>query len=176
MSRKSVLYLVTTAAVFLYAGVALGAYIERNSAPPVESVQLEATSDTHRRPRLSVQGLLEATNAEREKAGIKPLELDERLNASAEMKLERIVSTGSYGHDNGDGTSGNAYIYQKMPECLVSVENLNETGRANISNETLIRVWMESAPHRKAILDERLDYVGFSFDKTYAVQHFCDID
>ena len=130
-------------------------------------------------PKITVQGLLEATNAEREKRGIKPLILDERLNASAQMKIDDIVKYNHHEHENFDGTRGFDYIFLKHRTCKIGTENLSQSLLVDRStNQSTTKSWMDSESHRKAILNESYDQVGFAIseDGLHVVQHFCDID
>lgn len=144
-------------------------------------VQKTVEAEVPEEPKISVQGLLEATNKERKKAGVKPLILDERLNASAQRKVQQLNIDGwnDYSHIGSDGKHGYEYAQSLFPECLNAGENLTGISpktEFNISTESAFDSWFRSEPHREAILDSRYEYVGFAFDDKYAVQHFCSID
>lgn len=172
MSRKKKLILgITTVFAVFYAGITIGAYLERSGSTPTQEVSAEKTET----PEITVQGLLEATNAERAKVGVKPLILDERLNASAQMKLDDMIKHEYFAHENHDGTWGNDYIIHKRSDCRPA-ENLN---RANLSlggAQKAIDALMTSEAHAAAIVNPKFDYIGFANNGNMLVQHFCDID
>lgn len=120
--------------------------------------------------------LLEATNAERKKAGVAPLVIDERLNQSAQRKADDMLKNDYYSHVNPKtGKRGAEYAQERVQECIVASENLagysvGEDGRDVIS------YLMESTPHKKAILNADYELVGFGIAGDMVTQHFCDID
>ncbi len=121
----------------------------------------------------TVARLLELTNAERAKAGVAPLELDERLNQSAQKKADEIVATGIYEHEDANGTvTAFKDIPRYMKECMWYSENLNNN---SIDVIATVQSWMGSQSHRNAILDKRYEYTGFGINLGYVVQHFCDV-
>lgn len=121
--------------------------------------------------------LLELTNAERAKVGVKPLVLDERLNMSAQRKADELVIEGwdDTPHINNSGTNTAIYAYDAKTECTYVSENLTDNIHTNDS-ESAINAWMISESHREALLDPDYEYVGFGVEDTKIVQHFCDID
>ena len=80
---------------------------------PIQTVQVP----TYEKP--TPQRLLELTNAERVKAGVKPLIMDERLNQSAQKKVDEMAVEGwdDTPHINDAGFNTGHYIPQFMKEC-----------------------------------------------------------
>lgn len=118
------------------------------------------------------QELLNLTNAERQKAGVSPLVMDEALNRSAQHKADRMVAEGTLSHIDSDGVHGYEYISLETSDCKQVSENLTPTNWPPAALGT----WMNSEAHREAILDAKYDYVGFGIAGNYTVQHFCSID
>jgi uncharacterized protein YkwD len=143
--------------------------------PPTPVVEQKPTIEPP-----TVERLLELTNAERVKAGVKPLILDERLNASAQKKVDEMAIEGwdDTPHINDAGFNTGYYIPQFMPECRWFSENV--LGDA-VDVYSGFNNWMNSESHREAILDTRYEYVGFGVIKGldqrggFVAQHFCDL-
>lgn len=136
---------------------------------PIQTVQVP----TYEKP--TAQRLLELTNAERVKAGVKPLIMDERLNQSAQKKVDEMDVEGwdDTPHINDSGFNTGYYIPQFMKECKLYSENvLGGTKDVNIG----FNAWMNSPPHKFAILDPIYEYVGLAVKDGYVAQHFCSID
>jgi uncharacterized protein YkwD len=171
------------ALIACYALVYVGLAIDRRNieaSQPVVQKTVEAP-EVPEEPKISVQGLLEATNKERKKAGVKPLILDERLNASAQMKIKDLEVDGwSHNpHVSSDGKDGYTYIFDFAIECTYGSENLatvlnNE--HHNTSAQGATKTWLNSEKHKEALLNERYEFVGFAYNDGFVVQHFCDID
>lgn len=123
----------------------------------------------------TVQGLLTFTNRERQKAGVKPLVLDERLNRSASMKANDMAQYNYFAH--ASPTSGRLgiveYIWPVIPKCHEASENLAR-GR-HLTSQSTVSMWMRSPTHRAALLDSRYEIIGFGIKDNYIAQHFCDI-
>lgn len=121
----------------------------------------------------TVNQLLRQTNAERAKVGVPPLKLDIRLNHSAQLKAEDERNNHYFGHVNPKtGMNGYEYISpQKIPGCRGS-ENLTENVYVNDA-ATAINAFMNSRPHREAMLNPHAFLVGFGISGDQIVQHFC---
>ena len=143
---------------------------------PIQAVQPAQTTQTVQIPtyeKPTPQRLLELTNAERVKAGVKPLIMDERLNKSAQMKADELVREGwdDTPHVSDSGVRGVTYIMDYMPSCYVKSENLAENYELNP-----ILGFKPSKPHWDAVLNSSFDYVGFGVTDKYLAVHFCSID
>lgn len=142
--------------------------------PEPPQIQAVEAPEPVEKPTLSVEELFELTNAERAKAGVKPLELDERLNQSAQRKAEIMVAENRFSHIDNDGVHGYEYIYDYI-QCEYASENITDNVYVN-SSKSAINAWMNSELHREAILDSDYELVGFGVEETKVVQHFCDLD
>lgn len=153
------------------------AQIEPDTRIPTEYTSAQTPLVVQPEPveKPTVARLLELTNAERAKVGVKPLILDERLNQSAQMKADELEREGwdDTPHINNAGIVGTEYIRNLVPECYVGSENLlGNTVDVNIG----FNWWMNSPSHKEALLNSDFELVGFSIKNGYVAQHFCSID
>ena len=110
------------------------------------------------------------TNAERVAAGCKPLRVDPRLNRSAQRHSEDMARRHFFSHDNPDGQS-----FSDRERAA----GYQATGGENIARgyktaAEVMRVWMNSPPHRHNIL--RCDFttigIGYVAAGHYWTQNF----
>ncbi len=124
----------------------------------------------------TVEELLTLVNAERANVGVAPLVLDQRLNASAQLKADDMQTDGYYNHiDPVTGKNGATYIFDTAPGiCKIASENLvSEVSTHSARNA--VSSWMASVKHKEAILDPKYTITGFGISKDYAVEHFCSL-
>lgn len=149
-----------------------------NSQKPVETAQAqpkpELKKDKYDVGPADAQEMLELVNRERAKVGAAPLVLDERLNQSAQEKANDMTGRNYYGHVSPDGVHGYSLAENRTKgSCgLVGeniIKNLYDANSQNTINE-----WMNSKPHREAILDPRYTKTGFGISESSIVQHFCE--
>lgn len=123
----------------------------------------------------TVEGLLDFTNKERLKAKVGVLEIDPRLNTSAQAKADDMAKNDYFGHTNPKtGFYGPQYAADATnQDCKYVSENLRlNTLGSNTSNDS-VQGWMKSDTHRLAMLDSKYTYVGFGISGSYVVQHLC---
>lgn len=109
---------------------------------------------------MSIQGLLNSTNSARTANGAAPLNLNSRLDASAQAKANDMVAKDYWSHNTPSGdppwvfidTQG--YAYQKLGENLATGFN---------SEQDTIDGWMASPPHKENLLDPAFVDVGFGY-------------
>lgn len=130
---------------------------------------------------LNAQTILELVNEERAKVGAKPLEMDERLNQSAQAKCEDMQTNDYFSHEDKQGNSPFMLISKYFPDYDKLGENL--IYGAGESSEKFLSRWMNSPEHKKNIVDGDFSLTGVSVctidpnwtrytDGHYAVQHF----
>jgi len=107
--------------------------------------------------------VIELANAEREKYGLHPLEVDEELMELAQIRAEEVST--KYSHERPDGTR------------VVKTHGCGENVGAKKSAEKQVTSWMSSEGHRINILRERYKSIGVGCYKaddgrTYWVQIF----
>lgn len=89
--------------------------------------------------------LFRLVNEEREKVGVAPLVIDERLNQSAQKKADEMIQSGDFGHINADGTHGYQYAIDAIGTDCKNVSE-NYTGFEHkdhiLTAESAIESWM----------------------------------
>lgn len=125
--------------------------------------------------------LFALVNAEREKAGVAPLQMDERLNQSAQAKADDMVANNYYDHESPTtGKKGYTYVDDYAQNaCSYRSESLEGGSGAYSTASSMVSDWMGSKSHRDALLNSRytLTGIGVVQDRNggwLAVQHFCD--
>lgn len=118
-------------------------------------------------------------NAERQKAQLRPLRYDSRLEASACQKVEDMIAKDYWAHDAPDGAKPWGFIKDQGVYYRTAGENLAYAFR---SGDELVKGWMDSESHRANILKPEYTaeglcartasmYQGHS-NQTIVVQHF----
>lgn len=139
----------------------------------------QATEVTY--PAATKSELLEKVNAERTKAGLSPFNVDERIAAVAQIKADDMIAKGYLQHEiPGTGNVATPYMLEVLNQtCVKSGENLQASiGRDQRHGDNAIEWWMNSKPHREAILSNEYNLAGFGVgtrsDGTHVyVQYFC---
>ncbi len=109
---------------------------------------------------MSIGGLLQATNQQRNANGVASLNLNSKLNSAAQAKANDMVARNYWSHNTPDGDppwvfiNATGYSYTKAGENLAY-------GFATSSDT--ITGWMNSPPHRENLLDTAFKDVGFGF-------------
>ena len=119
--------------------------------------------------------LLELVNAERQRVGVAPLVMDERLNASAQEKADDMMNRNYRDHVSPEGVHGYELVFKhRGGECRHAGENLAwRTDNTVGTTRDAFNWWMSSEPHRKAIQDSKYTKTGIGINKDVVVQHFC---
>lgn len=131
--------------------------------------------------------LLELVNAERQRIGVAPLEFDESMQRSAQLKADDMITKGYRQHiipGLGDMyTQEMRYLIYQRAKCSHSSENYY-TGAYHPKSDVFVPTsrrafngWMSSKPHREAIQNPKYTKTGFGVSTNntslIAVQHFC---
>lgn len=121
-------------------------------------------------------------NKEREKVGVAPLAMDERLNQSAQWMADDMVTRDYYAHS--DPSTGKSLGLDKAREltgtdCRSISENQNKGGGEFSQSESILMGWMKSESHRNALLNPKYGSAGIGIAKYndgqyIAIQHFCE--
>ncbi len=127
---------------------------------------------------LSIENIIDATNAERIKAGLPPLKTSVKLEQSAKIKTEDMITNQYFEHTSPTGKTvadlGNEVGY----DYVVMGENLALGDFTSAAD--LLQAWMNSPGHRANILNTSYQDIGvYATQGTYqgrtvwfAVQHF----
>lgn len=120
--------------------------------PTVQSGQVLAYASN-----MSPSGLLQATNAARVANGLESLQVDSRLNNSAQMKAQHMADNDYWAHVAPDGTQP-WYFFQAAGYSYTRAgENL---AYGFMTSQSTVDGWMGSPSHRTNILG---DYVNVGF-------------
>lgn len=150
------------------------------ATPEAESVSEEAAEVTPTKPAESTQdaslsaieqAVLDLTNVERQKAGLKPLQADQNLMNSARQKSTDMASNGYFSHTSPtygspfDQMKANGVTYKSAAENIAMGQR---------SAEEVVQGWMESPGHRQNILTPEFTHIGIGYDQNgnYWTQQF----
>lgn len=120
-----------------------------NSHPEVLGVSINVT----------VEELLNLTNLERQKAGLAPLALDEKLMLVANNKSKDMLAKDYWAHNSPDGRPPWYFFNKEGYSYLYAGENL---ARGFNNSKEAVDAWMKSEKHRENILSPNFSEVGFS--------------
>lgn len=113
-------------------------------------------------------------NDYRAEDGISPLAFDETLLKAAQLRAAEI--TKNYDHKRPDGTSWFTVFNEVVFSYDTAGENIAWTEGSLSTASTVSELWINSAPHRKNILNDAFDVTGIASvcvgNKTYWVQLF----
>lgn len=112
--------------------------------------------------------VVELTNAERARAGCRPLVVDRRITAAAQDHSEDMAATGRLSHDGSDGR-GFAERISAAGHPAPGAENV-AAGQPDAA--TVVRDWMASPGHRANILNCSLGTIGVGLADGYWTQDF----
>lgn len=117
--------------------------------------------------------LLALTNKARRENGVSPVKEDPRLDESAQRKADEEYNQGYSGHINPKtGIHGYQYVWDVWPDCPIPGENIVSLYGTD-SSANVITSWLDSPPHRMALLNPKDIAIGFGFNHQYTVAHFC---
>jgi uncharacterized protein YkwD len=109
---------------------------------------------------MSIQGLLNSTNSARVANGAAALNLNSKLDASAQAKANDMVAKDYWSHNTPSGDppwvfiDAQGYTYQKLGENLATGFN---------NEQATIDGWMASPSHKENLLDPAFVDVGFGY-------------
>ncbi|WP_255485522.1 CAP domain-containing protein [Sporosarcina sp. BP05] len=117
------------------------------------------------------KAVLDLTNVERQKAGLKPLLTDAKLMNSARQKSTDMASKGYFSHTSPtygspfDQMKSNGITYKSAAENIAMGQR---------SAEEVVKGWMNSPGHRQNILTPGFTHIGIGYDKNgnYWTQQF----
>jgi uncharacterized protein YkwD len=127
---------------------------------------------------LSIENIIDATNNERVKAGLLPLKTNDKLEASAKIKVDDMITHQYFEHTSPAGKTVADLGNQVGYDYVVMGENL-ALGNFTSAND-LLQAWMNSPGHRANILNSHYQDIGvYAAQGSYqgrtvwfAVQHF----
>ena len=143
-----------------------------------EPVQPEQEPSTAVAEPLSPDVLLSRVNQEREKIGVGPLSIDENVQKSAQLKADDMIARNYRSHYlPEDPTSTLTYeMYSYInPVCSESSENYTYKVNPDLQHTpgSAMKSWLNSPPHKAAMLDPKYTKTGFGISGSVVVQKFC---
>ena len=158
MKRRTAI--ITTIVAFIVPFLLLGTYaLSSLSHTPVREANTTPQSKYDVGPP-DASELLELVNAERAKYGVAPLVMDDRLNQSAQMKADDMVTYNYFSHINHDGRHGYQYVFDTAPgTCTQAGENIQAT--PNGTSRTAFNRWVNSKSHHDAMINPKNTHTGF---------------
>ncbi|MEN9649704.1 MAG: hypothetical protein RL094_671 [Candidatus Parcubacteria bacterium] len=145
---------------------------ESAALPPVKSNVID--TDTS----LTATGIIAFTNTERYKAGLKALNPNTKLSASAQLKLDDMFKNQYFEHVSPTGVSVADLADKAGYSFIVIGENL---ALGNFGgDEKVVAAWMASPGHKANILNKKYQEIGIAVGQRLyegkkqwiAVQHF----
>lgn len=137
----------------------------------------DETPDTPETPDAGstyAQQVVNLVNIERQKEGLSPLTIDEKLSAAADIRAKEIQA--SFSHTRPNGSSFSTALKEAGAVYRRSGENI---AWGQKSPEEVVKAWMNSAGHRANIMNKNYSRIGVSHVKnaagtSYWVQLFAD--
>lgn len=185
MKKAIVIAVILTLIVGVSGGVWLKTRLDAQTATTVAQEQKqEQPKSKYDVGPADAQEMLELVNEERQRVGVAPLVMDERLNASAQEKADDMVKRNYRDHVSPEGIHGYELVFKNTDgECRHAGENYY-TGAYHPKSDVFVPTsrrafngWMSSKPHREAIQNPKYTKTGFGVSTNntslIAVQHFC---
>lgn len=108
---------------------------------------------------LSSDTLIHLTNLERQNHGLDPLKSNEMLGSAAHAKASDMESVDYWEHTSPEGVEPWSFIRSSGYEYQYAGENL---AKDFVSDEAIVRAWMNSPAHRANILSENFTEIGIA--------------
>ena len=136
----------------------LNVSLEQSKSTDLASVPTASVSPA---PAASLaEQVLTLVNQQRQAAGVKPLQLNDQLTATATAHSQDMALNDYFGHPGLDGRSPEARILAGGYNAFITSENI-AAGLA--SPESVVQAWMDSPGHRANILNGKLSEMGVGF-------------
>ncbi len=117
--------------------------------------------------------LLTLVNAERQRAGVAPLRLNDKLATAAQRHAEDMAATRNLSHQGSDGSTLRSRIEATGYGWTAIGENV---AMGQPSPEAVMRSWMNSSGHRRNVLNPNFQELGVGYaeggGRPYWVQVF----
>lgn len=109
------------------------------------------------------QKVIDLTNAERKKKGLKPLQLDKELSKVARLKSEDMKAKNYFSHTSPTYGSPFDMMEKFGIKYKAAAENIAMGQR---TPEEVVKGWMNSDGHRKNILSANYTHIGVGYVKS----------
>ncbi|MET3195141.1 putative YkwD family protein [Bacillus sp. OAE603] len=105
--------------------------------------------------------VVELTNVERSKAGLKPFKINNELSKVSCIKSQDMTDKNYFDHNSP--TYGSPF--DMMKKFGISYKTAAENiAKGQKTPEEVVKAWMNSSGHRANILNSNLDQIGVGFD------------
>lgn len=159
----------------------IGIYLAKAHKPvenAVKGVQSQNTTPTIKREPADPNKIFELVNAERAKVGVAPLVSDQRLVATAQARADDMITRDYFSHYDPITSESLVKIKPTNPQCITASENIQLMPIGGDSNKAIVDWWLNSLPHKQAMLDPKYTLTGIvskeNKSRQYvSVQHFC---
>lgn len=111
----------------------------------------------------SINGLLVATNDERNNAGQKSLTLNNKLISAAQAKANDMASRNYWSHNTPEGQEPWVFVEDAGYKYIKAGENL---AYGFLDSNSTVDGWMNSPSHKANLLDSSFSEVGFGFSNS----------
>lgn len=108
-------------------------------------------------PSAEAEKVLQLVNAEREKAGLKPLKMSEELRSIANLKARDMGEKGYFDHNSPTYGSPFEMLQRFGVHYRAAGENI---AAGQKTPEEVMQSWMNSSGHRANILNANFDSIG----------------
>jgi uncharacterized protein YkwD len=147
---------------FTLAPSASAARDSRLSTPTASMASAGATQSAARQ-------ITRLVNAERRRAGLRPLRTNRRLATAARRHARNMVRQRFFSHTSPSGKSPSSRIlaagYARRGGYFRYAENLAWGTGSRATPKSIVRAWMRSPGHRRNILDGRLREAGVGISR-----------
>ena len=176
MRKRTKLLLILVAIIAAYSLFTLGYNLSGNNAPATTTATTTQTAKKEEPPTRAE--LLKLVNAERAKHGVKPLVEDTKLDWSAQKKADDMAKYDYFGHESSKSPNekgdSRQWLLASGVQCLDTSENLAWTRDRSLETaKAAFSWWMQSEPHREAMLNPKYQSTGFGIIHNAIVEHFC---
>lgn len=108
---------------------------------------------------VTISSLLDQTNVQRQKAGLQPLALNDKLDQAAYSKVQDMFAKQYWAHDAPDGTQP----WKWLGDVGYNYDEAGENLAKNFTTSSAaVTAWMNSPEHKANILDINYSEVGFA--------------
>ncbi|MGG0776952.1 CAP domain-containing protein [Bacillus rugosus] len=135
---------------------------EQNTASKAPAADEKTNTTTSAPSSVSAyeKKVVELTNAERQKQGLKPLQIDETLSKSARAKSQDMKDKNYFDHQSP--TYGSPF--DMMKSFGISYKTAGENiAKGQKTPEEVVKAWMNSEGHRKNILNPNFTHIGVGY-------------
>lgn len=107
-----------------------------------------------------IQSILDLTNIERQKAGLQPVQLNDKLNNSAQLHVQNMGNRDFFSHTDPNGTS----VGDRAKAFGFQYSAIGENIAAGYSTpQQVFQGWMDSPGHRVNILNPVYRFLGVGY-------------